>query len=167
MPHAPFRHTSFVPHAVPFVAFAPVSAQTLVPVEQSVLPTWQALLGVHVAPDVQATHEPASHTMLVPQLVPSAALLPVSVHVGELAEQSSLPVWHGALVGTHAAPVTHAVQTPLSQTLFGLQGVPSGKVVPVSLQMGTPVEQSVMPWWHTFAGEQAVPDPGHGTQFPS
>jgi hypothetical protein len=72
------------------------------------------LVGVHVAPCVQAPQVPLWQTSLVPQLVPLATL-PVGLQTGRPVEQSVVPVWHGLLV-EHAVPALHAPQLPLWQT---------------------------------------------------
>ena len=163
--HAPFRHTSLVPHDVPLVTSAPVSLHTGAPVEQSIAPTWQLFDGVHPAPAVHALHAPAWQTMLVPHPAPFAAFVPVSPQVGGLVEQLSVPVWQGLAAGVHAPPVVHALHTPVSHTMPVPHVLPLDRLTPVSVHSGTPVEQSVAPAWQTFVGVQAAPV-AHATHAP-
>jgi hypothetical protein len=111
---APPLQTRFVPHALPFAAFAPVSRHVDVPVLQSVVPTWQTLFGVHALPAVQATHAPALHTRSVPHAWPFRAFAPVSVHTATPLLQAVVPTWH-AFLGVHARPFVHAAHTPFAQ----------------------------------------------------
>lgn len=59
MMQLPLSQTSFVPHEVPFRTSLPVSWHTGWPVEQSIEPTWQVLVGEHEAPSVHAPHVPS------------------------------------------------------------------------------------------------------------
>ena len=59
--------------------FAVVALQTDAPVEQLVTPTLQGFPGVQLVPCVHE-QDPLTHPRFVPQLVPSAALVPVSTH---------------------------------------------------------------------------------------
>jgi hypothetical protein len=164
-PHAPLSQTSLVPHVVPLAALFWVSVHTGAPVVQSVVPVWQALAGVHVAPCVHALHAPPLHTALVPHDVPLAALLPVSVHDGVPIEHARVPVWQ-ALVGVHDAPVVHALHVPLSQTRLVPHGVPFATLACVSLHTGSPVEQPTAPTWQGLTGAHAAPAV-HAPQLPS
>jgi hypothetical protein len=154
--HAPLSHTLLVPHAVPFAALVPVSVHTAAPVEQSVVPAWHALVGAHEAPCVHEAHAPLSHTLLVPHAVPFAALVPVSVHTAVPVEQSVVPVWH-ALVGVHEAPWVHEVHVPLSQTWLTPHTVPLAACVPVSVHVGVPPEQEIVPVSHELVGTHEAP----------
>ena len=78
--HAPFKQTIPVPHDVPF-GLSAFSVQTAVPVMHTFVPVRQRLVGVQVEPAVQLTHMPLLQTLFVPQLVPFASEVPVSVHV--------------------------------------------------------------------------------------
>ena len=91
MTQLPPLQTSFVPQEVPSSTSSFVSVHTGTPVEQSVEPTWQGLLGKHAAPSVHALHDPSSHTSSFPQLVPLATLFIVSVHTTPV-EQERVPV---------------------------------------------------------------------------
>jgi hypothetical protein len=53
--HVPLLQTSLLPQVVPFLAFIPVSVHWGVPVLQSVVPVWQAFVGVHDAPVMHAS----------------------------------------------------------------------------------------------------------------
>jgi hypothetical protein len=68
-----------------------------------------------------------------------------------------VPVWHG-FVGVHEAPVTHALQAPLSQTLPAEHAVPFSAAlpVPVSVHTGVPVPQAIWPLSQTFPGAMTV-----------
>jgi hypothetical protein len=90
--HTPELHTRFVPHDVP-LATLPDSVQTGEPEVQTVVPVRQALLGtVQLAPCVQFVHTPvALQTLLVPQVVPAARLVFLSVQTGDPVEQASVP----------------------------------------------------------------------------
>ena len=154
--HVPLSQTLPVPHAVPLAMSLPVSVQTEVPEAQDVAPTWQGLVGVHDAFAVQAEHAPLAHTMFAPQDAPFESVVPVSVHDGVDAEQSSVPAWQG-LVGVHGEPFMHAAQAPVSQTSLVPQALPLGRALPVSTHAGRPLEQSICPTWQTFVGMQPVP----------
>ena len=122
----------------------PVSVHTDVPVEHDVVPEWHWLVGVHEAPAVHAVHVPLLHTWLVPQVVPLATDVPVSVQTGKPVAQLTVPVWH-TLVGVHAAPAEHAEHVPLSQTRLVPQAVPLDTDVPVSVHTATPVVHTTLP----------------------
>ena len=89
---APALHTMFVPQEVPFATF-PDSVQTAAPVSQEVVPVRHGLpLTLQVAPTVQLTQLPAElQTLLVPQVVPAATSVVVSVQTGVPVEQLSFP----------------------------------------------------------------------------
>jgi hypothetical protein len=92
MVQVPLSQTSFVPHEVPFSTFMFVSWHTGWPLEQSIEPTWHVLLGEHDAPSVHGPHDPSKQTSFVPQLVPLATSLPVSVQTGAPDVQARVPV---------------------------------------------------------------------------
>lgn len=108
--HTPARHVSLVPQEVPSVAGWPVSLHCTVPVVQLVWPVWQTFSGVHGKPAAHALQLPTSHTLLVPQLVPSGTL-PDDTHVYSPVEQSTTPVLHG-LDGEQATPAAHVSHEP-------------------------------------------------------
>jgi hypothetical protein len=108
LPHAPPTHTPPEPQAVPFATALPVSWQADTPVEQLVKPVWHVLVGVHATPAVHALHAPLSQTSLVPQLVPFAASLPVSLQTETPVEQLVEPAWQLLSVGVQATPDVHA-----------------------------------------------------------
>ncbi|HEY6478052.1 MAG TPA: hypothetical protein VI456_15850 [Polyangia bacterium] len=141
----PPLQTLFVPHEAPFVRFWPVSEQVIVG-EQTVVPAWQALLGVQERPVVQATQAPALQTMLVAQVVPLATL-PDSVQTGAPVLHAIEPVRQGLPETAQLAPVWQAAQLPEEpQTLLVPHAVPAATGVPLSLQTGVPLEQSSAPW---------------------
>ena len=82
----------FVPHDEP-LATLPDSAQTGAPVLQVVVPVRQGLpVTVQFAPTVQSPQAPAAlQTLFVPQLVPAATSVPLSVQTGVPVEQASVP----------------------------------------------------------------------------
>jgi hypothetical protein len=88
----PLLQTMFVPQLVPLAAFAD-SVHTGLPVPQLMVPTRQGLpLIGQEAPVWQATQVPApSQTLLVPQLVPGAAAVPLSLQTGAPVPQASVP----------------------------------------------------------------------------
>jgi hypothetical protein len=97
---------------------------------------------VHEAPWVHAAQVPLLQTMLVPQAVPSASAVPVSVHAEAPVEHEVIPVWH-ALLGVHARPAVHAAQAPALHTMLVPQVVPFGAFEPVSMQLGAPAHDVV------------------------
>jgi hypothetical protein len=56
--HVPDWQTCPVPHDVPFGKFDPVSWQVDSPVEQSVSPAWQLLVGAQAFPFTHSAHVP-------------------------------------------------------------------------------------------------------------
>ena len=108
----PVLHTMLVPHDVPLATSAD-SVQTTAPVVHETVPVRHGLPVIaQVAPAVHEAHVPVLlHTMLVPQLVPAATLVFLSVQVGVPVEQASAPAWH-LFVGVQAAPSTHATHLP-------------------------------------------------------
>lgn len=108
----PVLQTMLVPHDVPFATSAD-SVQTTAPVEHETVPVRHGLpVTAQVAPAVHATHAPVLlHTMFVPQLVPAARLVFLSVQFGVPVEQASAPAWH-LFVGVQAAPSTQATHLP-------------------------------------------------------
>jgi hypothetical protein len=142
--HVPLSHTSLVPHAVPFARLVPVSLHTGTPVVHDVVPVWQLLAGVHIAPVVHALQVPLSHTSLVPHEVPLGTSVIVSVQVETPVEQDVEPTWQ-LLVGVHDSPAVHDEHVPLSHTSLAPHVVPFERLVPVSLHTDTPVEHEVVP----------------------
>ncbi len=88
----PLLQTMFVPQEVPLETF-PDSVQTGAPVSQAVLPVRHGLpLTLQVAPTVQLTQLPAAlQTLFVPQLVPAATSVPLSLQTGVPVEHASDP----------------------------------------------------------------------------
>ncbi len=89
---APLLHTRSVPQEVPLAAF-PDSVQTGAPVSQVVIPVRQGLPEtVQAVPAWHATQLPvALQTLFVPQLVPVATSVPLSLQTGAPVEQASVP----------------------------------------------------------------------------
>ena len=103
----PSLHTMFVPQAAPFALSVPWSWQAGAPLEQSVAPSWHGLLGVQATSAVHGPQIPLLHTMLAPQAVPSARLVPRSSQAEDPAPHESEPAWQG-LAGVHVAPAMAA-----------------------------------------------------------
>ena len=140
----PPLHTLFVPQEVPVATF-PVSAQTAAPVAHDVAPVRHALAGVQLTPAVHAPQVPPSHTLFVPQEVPSATF-PVSAQTAAPVAHDVAPVRHG-LAGVQVAPEVQDAQAPLLHTMFVPQEVPLARF-PDSEQTGAPVSQAVVPVRH-------------------
>ena len=163
--HAPLLQTRFVPQEAPLATF-PDSVQTATPVSQATTPVRQGLLAtVQAAPVWQDTQAPlALQTLFVPQVVPTATIVFLSLHTGAPVEQVSVPWWQ-ALAGTQAAPVWQAVHCPSRQTMSEPQVVPFAWL-PLSVQTADPVAQTMAPLWHGLPlNEQAVPA-AQATQTP-
>jgi hypothetical protein len=88
----PELHTRFVPQVVPLATLAD-SAQTGTPVLHVVVPVRQGLpLTAQVAATLQSPQAPVVlQTLSVPQLVPAAASVPLSVQTGVPVAQASVP----------------------------------------------------------------------------
>jgi hypothetical protein len=162
--HVPLSHTSLVPQLVPLVTLLPVSLHTGAPDAQTVDPVWHTLVGVHDAPTVHELHDPLSHTSLVPQEVPLATFVPVSVQTDMPVEHDVTPVSH-LLGGVHDTPAVQALHTPPLHTSFVPQLVPSERSLPVSLQTGAPVVHVVVPLWQALVGVHEDPE-AHVPQTP-
>jgi hypothetical protein len=150
----PAVHDCAGPHTVPTGRLA-YSTHWEVPVEQEVRASRQGLGGVHATPAVQETQLPALQTWFVPQLLPSASSVPVSVHTDVPVLQVSVPTWQG-LVGVHAPPAVQATQVPALQTWFVPQAVPLERF-PVSAQTDVPVMHDVAPIRQGLVGWQLAP----------
>jgi hypothetical protein len=122
------------------------------------------------APAIQQPAEqvPVEQTSPVPQLVPFAPVLavPVSVHTGAPVLHESTP-WSQGLDGVQLLPSAQAMQAPFEQTSPVPQELPFAPAlgVPVSVQMGEPVEHEMLPKSHGLAGVQLAPVT-HATQVP-
>ena len=88
----PELQTRFVPHDVPLATFAD-STQTGAPVLHVVAPVRQGLpVTAQVAPTLQSVQLPvALQTLSLPQAVPAATSVPLSVQTGVPVEQPSVP----------------------------------------------------------------------------
>ena len=113
----PSAQTMLAPQVVPLAALAD-SVQTGAPVSQVMVPVRQGLpLIGQVIPAWQATQVPApSHTLFVPQPVPAAAGVVLSLQTAIPLSQASAPWWQ-AFAGTQDAPVWQFVHCPLRQTM--------------------------------------------------
>jgi len=95
------------------LGLSPVSVQTDAPVVQTIDPVRQALPGVQALPAAQAAHAPLLHTMFVPQTVPLACAVPVSMHdATPLAEQIVCPTWQ-RLAAVQTPPGVHDGPPPV------------------------------------------------------
>ncbi len=152
----PAVHTCAAPHVVPD-ARLPDSTQTDAPVEHEVFPVLHTLLfGKQVLLGVQGEQLPAAQNRLVPQLVPSAALVPVSVQVCAPVLHEVLPTWHG-LVGVQVMSAVQATQVWLPLHTMLVPHVPPTATLPLTTQVEDPVEHEVLPVMQGFAGGQERP----------
>jgi hypothetical protein len=144
MPQVPLLQTMFVPHEVPLARFRPVSAQ-VIDGEHVCVPAWQGFAGVHASPAVQETQAPELQTMFVPHEVPLATFA-ASTQTGAPLLHAVVPVRQGLLVTAQIAPSLQSTQAPVAlQTLSWAQVVPTATFVPLSVQVGVPVEQASPP----------------------
>jgi hypothetical protein len=121
--HVPAElQTLSCPQDAPGGTAIPVSLQAGVAVEQSSLPAWHALVGVHASPVTHGLHRPSWQTSPAPQVAPFG-LLSVSVQTGAPVEQTMVPTRHGLLATSHIVPAAQAWQTPSKQTPLS-HGVP-------------------------------------------
>jgi hypothetical protein len=140
--HVELKQTWFNPQVVPFAIGVAVSMQVSCPVEQSVVPATHGFGFVEQAvPAVQATHVPVKQTWFVPQTVPFASDVPVSVQTWKPVSQVIPPVWQ-LFVGVHASPTVHGLHTPSPHTAFVPQTVPF-TTLPFSTQSGRPESQLI------------------------
>ena len=85
----PALQTWFVPQVVPFALAVLVLTQVSAPVAQEFVPTTQGFGFVaQVTPAVHALQAPLLHTWFVPQLVPFASGVEVSMHLRWPVERS-------------------------------------------------------------------------------
>jgi hypothetical protein len=150
---APPPQTASGPQLVPSGSTVASSLQTG-PAVHDRTPPWHGFVGVHAVPGAHETHAPPEQTRSVPQPVPSGSS-PVFVQTGNPVLQVSAAVRHGS-GDAHASPTAHGLHTPPPQTASMPQLVPSTTGVPVSLQTGPAVQESV-PVWQAFAGVHAEP----------
>ena len=87
----PSVHDCAAPHSVPTGLLA-FSTQTEDPVAQEVFPVLQGLVGEQVIPAMQETQLPVLHTRFVPQLLPSATSVALSVQTDVPVLQLSVPL---------------------------------------------------------------------------
>lgn len=159
----PPLHTWLVPHGVPSPTLVR-PAQVEAPVAHEVVPVLQRLpLGLHEAPDVQATHWPPEHTWLVPHVVPSLAALFVSAHTMPPSAHDAVPEWQG-LAGVHGAPFVHGAQVAPLQKRLVPHGLPLG-ALPPEVQTGAPVAHAIVACWQDPASLQSIPEE-QGEQVP-
>lgn len=90
--HVPPLQTMLVPQEVPFATF-PDCVQTGAPLLQTVVPVRQGALEIEqLAPTWQLTQIPVvPQTLFVPQLVPAATSLLLSLQTGVPVPQASVP----------------------------------------------------------------------------
>jgi hypothetical protein len=103
--HFPVWQTSPVPQAVPF-GLSAVSVQTGAPVAHEIAPVRQAFVVVQTPSATQASHAPLLQTMLVPQAMPFACAVPVSMQSRPVAPQVVRPTWQ-EFEGMQAPPPVH------------------------------------------------------------
>src|SRR3954470_6674700 len=77
--------------------------QTGAPVAHEIAPVRHAFVVVQTPSATQGVHVPSLHTMLVPQAMPFACALPVSMHPTSDAVHVVCPTWHG-FAGMQAPP---------------------------------------------------------------
>ena len=102
------------PHDVPCGLLAPAT-QTWEPVAHENDPVLQTSVGWHAPPAVHAEQVPSRHTWLLPQVVPFATFVLLSVQTGAPVAQVRVPLWHG-FAGAHDAPLLHMPQVPFEHT---------------------------------------------------
>ncbi len=140
----PLSQTLFVAQVEPLARFRPVSEQVIAG-EQTAIPAWQALAGVHASPAVHATQAPALQTMFAPQEVPFATF-PAVTQTATPVLQVVIAVWQGLPVTVQLAPTVQLPQTPAAlQTLFVPHVVPAATSVALSVHCGVPVAQASAP----------------------
>ncbi len=102
---------------------------------------------------------PAVQTWADPHEVP-AALFVVSEQTGTPVAQEKTPFLHG-FVGWQPAFGVQVPHVPLLQNIVepvaGPQFVPSGMLVPRSVQIGAPLEQTIAPLWHRLLALHVIP----------
>jgi len=144
--------TWFVPQLVPAALLVLASTHLLAPVAHDVVPFLQALgFVVHEVPAVQATQVPLPlQTMLVPQPVPAALLLP-STHVIAPVEHEVVPFLHAAFgLVVHEFPAVQATQMPLPLQTWLVPQLAPADLLPPSTQVMTPLEHDVVPALQTL-----------------
>jgi hypothetical protein len=93
---------------------------------------------------VQTTQLPATQTSPPGQELASGRF-PVSVQTAVPVPQVNCAVWHG-FVEAHATPPLHATHAAFRSQMSPVpQLVPAAALTPVSVQVDTPVLQSVVP----------------------
>ena len=99
------------PQFVPSAALVPRSVQTGAPLEQTIAPLWQGLLGVQVMPAVQATQALLLlQTRLLPHMLPGGLLVALSTQTDAPVAHEVTPTLHA--VGLPPQPVNPGVQLP-------------------------------------------------------
>jgi hypothetical protein len=150
---APPLQVAPAPQDVPSAATVPVSVQAGNPLEQSVVPTWQAFVGVQDAPCVQALQVPFPQTSatagFTSHAVPFAFAAP-STHCDVPVEQEVTPSRQTLGLPVHGAFAVQATHAPALQTWSVPQEVPFATEDVVSRQTAVPVEHDVVPATHRF-----------------
>ena len=140
----PLSQTLFAAQVERLARFRPVSEQVIAG-EQTAIPAWQALAGVHASPAVHATQAPALQTLFIPHVVPFATF-PATRQTATPVLQVVIAVWQGLPVTVQLAPTVQLPQTPAAlQTLFIPHVVPAATSVPLSVHCGIPVAQASAP----------------------
>ena len=147
--HAPDEQTRPVPQDVssgtePIVLHVPGDEGDV----QVSMPTLHGFEGWHAAAGVQvaATHDPALHTLPLPQEVPSG-LLSVTMQLGsEVGDAHELVPMVQRFAGWQDRPAAQeATHAPARHSSPAPQPAPSATGRPSSTQTGAPVEQTIWP----------------------
>lgn len=148
----PALQTMLVPQEAPAALLVALSTHTDEPVEHDVVPTLQGSgLVEQVSPAVHAVQVPALQTRLLPQVVPSARDIPLSVHTGAPVAHDRFPRWQ-ALAGVQVPVTSQSSHTPMPLHTWPVpQVVPTG-LLPTSTQTACPVVHDVAPVLQAFAG---------------
>jgi hypothetical protein len=146
-----------LPHEVPTATLIARSVQDAAALEQSRVPMWHGLAGVHGCPVEQARHSPSWQTSPEPHAAPLGRLSD-AMHCALPVEQSTVPLRHGLFVSVQLVPSAHAAQTPSWHTEPSSHAVPLARTVCLSLHALTPPsEHTTCPSWQGFDGMHASP----------
>jgi hypothetical protein len=144
------------------------STQAIPPEAQEATPFLHAVgFVVQALPAVQETHAPAAlQTMLTPQLVPAAFIVPFA-QVAVPLEQDAVPLKHGFGLPEQAWPSAQLPQNPRpSHTWLLPQGVPAVTLPVPSTQVCAPVVHEMTPLLHGDGLPPHEPPAAHMTQVP-
>jgi hypothetical protein len=140
--------TRLVPQPTPASMPLVESTQSEVPVAHDTIPRRHTPgFMVHETPAVHATQAPdASHTWLVPQVVPAAANVAESVHCEAPEPQLVTPARHGLAFVEQALPDTQLAHAPRPSHTWSLpQAVPAGRFSVPSTQVAAPLGHVCVP----------------------